>query len=77
VSNNAAEVYGRPVEYTGAHSLKANAICRTWSPRLSSVWLGAGLFGIVWVSRMWMYFTEVRPLSAEQSSKHPEPTYFS
>jgi NNP family nitrate/nitrite transporter-like MFS transporter len=32
------------------------------------------MFGIVWVSLMWMYFTEVRPLS--QSSKHPEPTHF-
>ena len=35
------------------------------------------MFGIVWVSLMWMYFTEVRPLSAEQSRKHPEPTHFS
>lgn len=34
------------------------------------------MFGIVWVSLMWMYFTEVRPLSAEQSRKHPEPTHF-
>jgi len=25
---------------------------------------------------MWMYFTEVRPVSAEQSRKHPEPTHF-
>jgi hypothetical protein len=30
-----------------------------------------------WVSLMWMYFTEVRPLSVEQSRQHPEPTHFS
>jgi len=35
------------------------------------------MFGIVWVSLMWMYFTEVRPLDAEQALKHPEPTHFS
>ena len=35
------------------------------------------MFGIVWVSLMWMYFTEVRPMSAELSRKHPEPTHFS
>ena len=35
------------------------------------------MFGVVWVSLMWMYFTEVRPLSAEQSKLHPEPTHFS
>jgi NNP family nitrate/nitrite transporter-like MFS transporter len=29
------------------------------------------LFGIVWVSLMWMYFAEVRPMSAKQNSKHP------
>ena len=34
------------------------------------------MFGIVWASLMWMYFTESRPLSAEQSRKHPEPTHF-
>ena len=34
------------------------------------------MFGIVWVSLMWMYFTEVRPLSVEQSRKRPEPTHF-
>jgi NNP family nitrate/nitrite transporter-like MFS transporter len=34
------------------------------------------MFGIVWVSLMWMYFTEVRPLSATQSRQHPEPTHF-
>ena len=35
------------------------------------------MFGVVWVSLMWMYFSEVRPLSAEHSRKHPEPTHFS
>ena len=35
------------------------------------------MFGIVWVSLMWMYFAEVRPLSAAQSSKYPEPAHFS
>ncbi len=30
------------------------------------------MFGIVWVSLMWMYFTEVRPLSR----RGPEPTHF-
>jgi len=35
------------------------------------------MFGIVWVSLMWMYFTEVRPMSAELSRKHPEPSHFS
>ena len=35
------------------------------------------MFGIVWVSLMWMYFTEVRPFGAEQSRQHPEPTHFS
>jgi NNP family nitrate/nitrite transporter-like MFS transporter len=34
------------------------------------------MFGIVWVSLMWMYFTEVRPLSAAQSRQHPEPMHF-
>ena len=34
------------------------------------------MFGIVWVSLMWMYFSEVRPLSAEQSRRHLEPTHF-
>lgn len=29
------------------------------------------MFGIVWVSLMWMYFTEVRPMSAAQNSKEP------
>ena len=29
------------------------------------------MFGIVWVSLMWMYFTEVRPMSAEQSQQAP------
>ena len=35
------------------------------------------MFGIVWVSLMWMYFSEVRPMSAEQNRRHPEPTHFS
>lgn len=35
------------------------------------------MFGIVWVSLMWMYFTEVRPMSVEQSRNHPEPAHFS
>jgi NNP family nitrate/nitrite transporter-like MFS transporter len=35
------------------------------------------MFGIVWVSLMWMYFTEVRPLSAEHHRRHAEPTHFS
>ena len=30
------------------------------------------LFGIVWVSLMWMYFAEVRPMSAGRISRHPE-----
>jgi NNP family nitrate/nitrite transporter-like MFS transporter len=34
------------------------------------------MFGIVWVSLMWMYFTEVRPMGAELSRKHPEPSHF-
>jgi NNP family nitrate/nitrite transporter-like MFS transporter len=34
------------------------------------------MFGIVWVSLMWMYFTEVRPLSIAQGSRHPEPTHY-
>ena len=34
------------------------------------------MFGTVWVSLMWMYFTEVRPMGAELSRKHPEPAHF-
>ena len=34
------------------------------------------MFGIVWVSLMWMYFTEVRPMGAELGRKHPEPAHF-
>ena len=34
------------------------------------------MFGIVWVSLMWMYFTEVRPLGAELGHRHPEPTHY-
>ena len=32
------------------------------------------MFGVVWVSLMWMYFTEVRPLNLAKPSRHPEPT---
>lgn len=32
------------------------------------------MFGIVWVSLMWMYFTEVRPMSMAEARKHPEPS---
>lgn len=35
------------------------------------------MFGIVWVSLMWMYFTEVRPMSLAESRRHPEPAHFS
>ena len=35
------------------------------------------MFGIVWVSLMWMYFSEVRPMSIAESKKHPEPAHFS
>jgi hypothetical protein len=28
------------------------------------------------MSLMWMYVTEVRPLSAEQARKHPETAHF-
>jgi NNP family nitrate/nitrite transporter-like MFS transporter len=35
------------------------------------------MFGIVWVSLMWMYFAEVRPMAAAESSRHPEPAHFS
>jgi MFS transporter, NNP family, nitrate/nitrite transporter len=34
------------------------------------------MFGIVWVSLMWMYFSEVRPMGAELSRKHPDPAHF-
>jgi NNP family nitrate/nitrite transporter-like MFS transporter len=34
------------------------------------------MFGIVWVSLMWMYFAEVRPLSAAQARKHPASTHY-
>lgn len=33
------------------------------------------MFGVVWVSLMWMYFTEVRPLNLAKPSRHPEPTH--
>lgn len=29
------------------------------------------MFGVVWVSLMWMYFTEVRPMDKERESKRP------
>jgi len=32
------------------------------------------MFGIVWVSLMWMYFTEVRPLNVAKPGPHHEPT---
>ena len=35
------------------------------------------MFGIVWVSLMWMYFSEVRPQNIEQNRKYPEPLHFS
>ena len=34
------------------------------------------MFGVVWVSLMWMYFSEVRPMGAELGRKHPEPAHF-
>jgi len=34
------------------------------------------MFGIVWVSLMWMYFTEVRPQSAQLAAQHPEPAHY-
>jgi NNP family nitrate/nitrite transporter-like MFS transporter len=34
------------------------------------------MFGVVWVSLMWMYFTEVRPMGAELSRTRPEPSHF-
>jgi NNP family nitrate/nitrite transporter-like MFS transporter len=30
------------------------------------------MFGVVWVSLMWMYFTEVRPLNVAKPSQQPE-----
>ncbi|MGB8856955.1 MAG: nitrate/nitrite transporter [Burkholderiales bacterium] len=35
------------------------------------------MFGIVWVSLMWMYFVEVRPMALAAGRKHPEPAHFS
>ena len=32
------------------------------------------MFGVVWVSLMWMYFTEVRPMSVELDPKQAEPS---
>ena len=34
------------------------------------------MFGIVWVSLMWMYFKEVRPMGAERAKQYPIPTHF-
>ncbi len=34
------------------------------------------MFGIVWVSLMWMYFKEVRPMGLERAKQHPEPAHF-
>ena len=34
------------------------------------------MFGIVWVSLMWMYFSEVRPMGVELGRQHPEPSHF-
>ena len=31
------------------------------------------MFGVVWVSLMWMYFTEVRPLNLAKPGQHSEP----
>ncbi len=34
------------------------------------------MFGIVWVSLMWMYFKEVRPMGLERAKQNPEPIHF-
>jgi NNP family nitrate/nitrite transporter-like MFS transporter len=34
------------------------------------------MFGVVWVSLMWMYFKEVRPMGLERSRQYPQPTHF-
>ena len=34
------------------------------------------MFGIVWVSLMWMYFTEVRPMGLARAKENPEPIHF-
>ena len=34
------------------------------------------MFGIVWVSLMWMYFSEVRPYGARLHRENPEPAHF-
>ena len=34
--------------------------------------LAALMVGVVWVSLMWMYFTEVRPLNVAKPSQQPE-----
>lgn len=43
---------------------------RSWSVITASITAFA-------VSLMWIYFSEVRSLSAEYSCKHPDPTHFS
>ena len=35
------------------------------------------MFGVVWVSLMWMYFAEVRPLGTARAARFPEPVHFS
>ena len=39
--------------------------------RRMACWLYEGMlmFGVVWVSLMWMYFTEVRPVHADLHAK--------
>ncbi|MDH4293886.1 MAG: NarK/NasA family nitrate transporter [Betaproteobacteria bacterium] len=34
------------------------------------------MFGIVWVSLMWMYFKEVRPMGMARAKENPEPIHF-
>ncbi|MBM5811696.1 MAG: NarK/NasA family nitrate transporter [Gammaproteobacteria bacterium] len=34
------------------------------------------MFGVVWTSLMWMYFAEVRPLSAARERAYPQHTHF-
>jgi len=46
------------------------------NPIKQNLGLNETQFGIVWVSLMWMYFTDVRPMGAELGRKHPEPSHF-
>lgn len=48
----------------------AAQICKSWSVVTASMTAFA-------LSLMWIYFSEVRPLSAEHNRRHPEPTHFS